>query len=254
MLSIVGDEITESLVLQIPQVRFRFQPNRFHFSIINMASRTWRPAGFLVILVVAMTTGVSQAQYTCSNDTCELGYKCCVMNHGRIVCAGSCSSACFWNDDCSLPEQRCDRVNNQCTRSCDWDSECPPGYECATYECRPAKPEDDDDGLGGVFVTVVIVVVASFMFLCVCFMIKRRQQNREAPVNYIQAVNSAGTNSTALATRSQPERERLTRDQPTAPDPIEATGPPTYYSLNMPPREPELPPPSYDEAVAMARV
>lgn len=219
-----------------------------------MASRTFT-AFARVILAVAVTVDVSRALYDCISDhDCSEPDFCCYVPSQGDVCVPSCQDACASDDDCTSEDQRCDFNNYHCTTSCDWDSDCRLGYECVSYSCVHKWEPEEDDGSGRMVVIVMVITVSTMAFFCLCFMVKRRQQNAEAPVNYVQAVNNAG-NSARFTGRSaainQPEAERLTASQPDdTPDAIQHSGPPPYHSLNLnSSREPALPPPpTYDEA------
>ena len=166
------------------------------------------------------------------------------VNWKKAVCISrareSCDDFCLRIEDC-LPPERCDTSLNLCTTKCSKDSDCQRNYDCKNKRCIK------EDAFVGI--TPLITAVVLLACCCGCFRLQRR---RNQPVNYnanpSAAVNSTDVNPRGTNAQQNTNVETLeTVESNGEPDAIAIRGPPSYTEVYS--NEPELPPPTYEEAV-----
>ena len=202
----------------------------------------------------------------CHNHQCApitgAGSQCCNV-YGLATCtlARSCLSACRNNTDCSqrTPTTKCQPTGFTCVPlNCSEDSGCPQRFRCNGSDCIPTPPGPKDSGHDeGTNPAVYAIPVVVFVVFCFCCQL-RRGANRganppspnPAPQGQTNQQNNSTNNSPPPAEDSTPRSEVGQVNvvlEPSTPDAIQESGPPAYNTLSL--EEPEVPPPSYDEAV-----
>lgn len=207
--------------------------------------------GFAVFLPIVC--GFLNGHWTsaCSSDNdCYGTERCCKVRHSdqKSSCIHhvNCYDFCYERGDCSAPE-RCDIVNNLCTKVCTYTAECHHGYICYKGHCI----WDEDSEESEVNITTLIAVtvgLGAFLFLVCCCM-KRKRRSRNAFTNRATRGTTprpAQQNGEVdrLQTSSHLQVEEESGNQ--IPDPIAEGGPPPYNEVSA---QPESPPPSYEEVM-----
>ncbi|KAJ7391025.1 hypothetical protein OS493_021045 [Desmophyllum pertusum] len=231
-------------------------------------------AVFLPILCSFLNVYLTSA---CYYDNDCYGEACCCKRYedsvgiGLCVNRRTCFGFCRQLDDCSAPEI-CDTYRNLCTVECIDTSQCHDEYICNYGRCESDEDSNDSSFNVNTIVVVIGVTVAVILLICCCSHHRRRRGLQGANANANTASrnirSSSSTNITSRGTHAQqngdarthgspgfemtrssslpavwpPQQDEESNDQ--IPDAIAEDGPPSYVEVN---RQPELPPPTYEE-------
>ena len=206
----------------------------------------------LSIFVVFLSESLT---LNCDSDRhCSLGSRCCDHTDGRgylhegvCISRANCDGFCILKEDCKAPKI-CNSFLNLCTTKCSLEIDCHPSHICENNHCIK------DRGFSN---TPIVIVGLSLLvsFIWCCFRLKLGERQRDQ----FQRNDSTDTNTTNINTMERNEQQNgsagtLEMNSPTEGsndqvlDAVALSGPPSYLEVS---NEPEVPPPSYEEAMRM---
>lgn len=207
---------------------------------------------FLSIFGVFLSVSLTLA---CNSDR-QCSLRCCDhtdgrgnLNEGVCISRATCDGFCTLKEDCLAPKL-CDTYRNLCTTKCSFDIDCHPSYVCENYQCV------EDDGFVGTTPILIIGLAVLISFICCCFRLKRGQRQRDqVRRNYNTDTNTTHVNTTEGNEQPTGNVGTLEMNSPNEGsndevlDAVALSGPPSYIEVS---NVPDVPPPSYEEAVKIS--
>lgn len=207
---------------------------------------------FECILGIFLQLGLILA---CTFDSdCSRRERCCDRSEGRgylgygFCLADNCHGFCIDKEDC-LPPAICDIFLKRCSLHCFSDSDCHQSNFCKNNVCVL----EDEDSIGTTPIIVFVFVGVMCCLCCCCACVRGHLRRSQVMRNNCSAVRTT-VETTARRNEQQPVNVvAVEANSPgeqangqLTPDAIALTGPPSYLDVRG---IPELPPPSYEEAM-----